>query len=208
VILHSLFRALPLLIFLFVSTGCTCRIATVPPEKLAHHISKFGVSPTTEMIVVDTKKQTLSIVKDSKAARVYRISTGRNGLGQTANTFKTPLGLHRINEKIGQGVPKYGIFQRRHYVGTTWKHLPHHLKRKDYISTRILRLEGLQPGFNKGLDWAGRVVDTEKRAVYIHGTVLENNIGFPSTKGCVHMKADDVISLFEQVPVGTLVWIN
>lgn len=206
--LHTLSKGLPLLLFFLFSTSCTSRGAAVPLEKLASHVAKLGVNPTNEMIVVDTKKQTLSIIKDAKTSKIYRISTGKNGLGQTVNTFKTPLGLHRINEKIGQGVPKYGIFQRRHYVGTTWKQLPRHMKHKDYISTRILRLEGLQPGFNKGRDWAGRVVDTETRAVYIHGTVLEKNIGFPSTKGCVHMRADDVISLFESVPVGTLVWIN
>jgi len=46
------------------------------------------------------------------------------------------------------------------------------------------------------------------RAVYIHGTTMEWKLGYPSTKGCVHMSAKDVISLFEDVPVGTLVWIN
>jgi len=196
-------------LFCFLSSGgCTSRVIPMKAEQLAHHIHKFGVCPTNELILVDTHKQTLSIVKNNQTQRIYRISTGKNGLGQQADSFKTPLGLHRINEKIGDGVPKYGIFQRRHYVGTTWKKLPPRMKQNDYISTRILRLEGLQPGFNKGTDWVGRVVDTEKRAIYIHGTAFEKSLGFPSTKGCVHMSADDVISLFNQIPVGTLVWIN
>ncbi|MBP6104144.1 MAG: L,D-transpeptidase, partial [Gammaproteobacteria bacterium] len=45
-------------------------------------------------------------------------------------------------------------------------------------------------------------------AVYIHGTTMEWKLGAPSTKGCVHMRADDVIRLFNSVPVGTLVWIH
>lgn len=203
------FLAYSLMTFLIsLSAGCSPKIPYLPPQQVAHHISKMGVGPTAEIIVVDARKQTLSIVKGDQIKKTYTIATGRNGLGQAANSLKTPLGLHRINEKIGEGVPKYGIFNRRNYVGTTAKKLPHVMRQKDYISTRILRLEGLQPGFNKGRDWLGRVVDTEKRAVYIHGTTFEKALGFPSTKGCVHMSADDVISLFNSVPVGTLVWIN
>lgn len=191
-----------------LSAGCSHKVPYLAPNQVANYIGKMGIGPTREIIVVDARKQTLSIVTGEKVKKTYTIATGKNGLGQMANSLKTPLGLHRINEKIGDGVPKYGIFNRRLYVGTTAKKLPQALQKKDYISTRILRLEGLQPGFNKGRDWIGRVVDTEKRAVYIHGTTFENALGFPSTKGCVHMSADDVISLFNSVPIGTLVWIN
>lgn len=214
VILHRFLRFQVLiqsflgLLFLSLSAGCSPKVPYLQPDQVAQYIGKLGVGPTREIIVVDARKQTLSIVKGEEVKKIYTIATGKNGLGQAANSLKTPLGLHRINEKIGDGVPKYGIFNRRQYVGTTAKKLPKTLQRKDYISTRILRLEGLQPGFNKGRDWFGRVVDTERRAVYIHGTTFEKALGFPSTKGCVHMSADDVISLFNSVPVGTLVWIN
>jgi lipoprotein-anchoring transpeptidase ErfK/SrfK len=205
ILINSIF----VLLSVSMSAGCSHKIPYLPPNQVANYISsKMGVGPTREIIVVDARKQTLSIVKGDQVKKTFTIATGRNGLGQAANSLKTPLGLHRINEKIGDGVPKYGIFNRRHYVGTTAKKLPQTLQKKDYISTRILRLEGLQPGFNKGRDWVGRVVDTERRAVYIHGTTFEKALGFPSTKGCVHMSADDVISLFNSVPVGTLVWIN
>lgn len=199
---------LGLLLALSTTTGCSAQVPYLPPDKVPAHLAKLGVAPTQEVIVVDAKKQTLTILKDSKVHKTFVIATGKKGLGQCANSFKTPLGLHRINEKIGEGVPKYGIFNKRRYIGTTSKHLPKTLQRKDYISTRILRLEGLQPGFNRGKDWIGRTVDTEQRAIYIHGTTFENAIGYPATKGCVHMRADDVIALFNSVPTGTLVWIN
>ena len=194
---------------IFLSTsGCADAMPHIPAEKVKHHIHSLGVKPTQKIVVVDTKKQTMAILKDDKVEKLFTISTSNRGLGQAANTFKTPLGLHRINEKIGDGVPRYGIFHRRQFTGTTWRRQPKHAHRKDYISTRILRLEGLQQGFNKGTDKFGKLVDTERRAVYIHGTTMEWKLGAPSTKGCVHMSADDVIKLFNQVPVGTLVWIN
>ncbi len=190
--------------------GCatTSAVPRVQPEQLVQHISSLGVQPTPRMVLVDTQNQTLTILENEKIKKTYTISTSKRGIGQRVNTYQTPQGLHRINEKIGDGVPRYGIFHRRQYVGSAWRPQPKNQHRKDYISTRILRLEGLQPGFNKGRDSLGRIVDSEVRAVYIHGTTMEWKLGAPSTKGCVHMSADDVIHLFNEVPTGTLVWIN
>lgn len=167
----------------------------------------MGVAPTQHMIHIDAQQQTLALLQDETIKKVYKISTSKRGLGQRAQTYRTPQGLHRINEKIGEGVPEYGIFHKRQYVGL-WRPQPRHEHRKDYISTRILRLEGLQEGFNKGRNMWGFTVDSEIRAIYIHGTTMEWKLGMRATKGCVHMSAKDVIHLFNSVPVGTLVWIN
>lgn len=208
-ILQQFWRMVTGLIFLIGSSGCSATpVCSIPPEKVKEHINTLGVQPTSQIIVVDTKKQTLALLQNDQIKKTYKISTSKKGNGQKVHTFQTPQGLHRINEKIGSGVPKYGIFNHRQYVGTAWRKQPRNKHRKDYISTRILRLEGLQPGFNKGRDAWGRIVDTEQRAVYIHGTTMEWKLGSPSTKGCVHMSADDVITLFNEVPTGTLVWIN
>ncbi len=195
---------------LLVTSGCatTTAVPYVPLQYIKQHVASLGVEPTPKIIVVDTKDQTLTIVHDDNIQKVYKISTSKYGLGQRVNTYKTPLGLHRVNEKIGEGVPHQGIFHRREYVGAAWKPLPRDQHRKDFITTRILRLEGLQPGLNKGRDSWGRLVDSEERAIYIHGTTMEWKLGNPSTKGCVHMSAKDVVHLFNSVPTGTLVWIN
>lgn len=206
-LLH-LFRLLICITLVLSCSACSSKVPQLSPDKLPGFVSELGISPTQDMIFVDSKTQTLTMLKDNQILKKFTISTGKKGLGERANTYKTPQGLHRINEKIGKGVPKYGIFHRRHYTGNTWKKIPPAKHRKDFISTRILRLEGLQPGLNKGKDWLGRTVDTEKRAVYIHGTTMEWKLGMPSTKGCIHMSAEDVIALFNSVPVGTLVWIN
>jgi hypothetical protein len=127
----------------------------------------------------------------------YRISTSRFGIGQIAGSNCTPLGLHRIAEKIGGGWPVGTVFRGRKAVGFTWKRLP-----LAPITNRILWLEGLEPGFNRG----GHV-DSHARYIYIHGTGDEPTIGRPASHGCIHLASQDLLPLFDKLPVGTLVWI-
>ncbi|MHB8521926.1 MAG: L,D-transpeptidase family protein, partial [Limisphaerales bacterium] len=68
---------------------------------------------------------------------------------------------------------------------------------------RILWLDGLEPGFNRG----GRV-DTHRRYVYIHGIGDEPTLGHPASRGCVHLAAQDLLPIFDRVPADTLVWIT
>jgi len=127
----------------------------------------------------------------------YRISSSRFGIGQTAGSNCTPLGLHRIAEKIGGGWPVGTVFRGRKAVGFTWKGLPW-----APITSRILWLEGLEPGFNRG----GHV-DSHARYIYIHGTGDEPTLGRPASHGCIHLAAQDLLPLFDKLPTGTLVWI-
>ena len=76
-------------------------------------------------------------------------------------------------------------------------------KAVDLITTRILRLEGLEPGINKG-----KGIDSFKRCIYIHGTPEEWLIGRPASHGCIRMKNGDVIGLFDLVKRDTLVKIE
>jgi len=130
--------------------------------------------------------------------KTYRVSTSRFGIGQIAGSNCTPLGLHRVAEKFGAGWPVGTVLKNRKTIGFTWKGFP-----LAPITTRILWLDGLQPGFNRG----GKV-DTHARYIYIHGTGNEPTLGRPDSHGCVHVAADDLIPLFDQLPSGTLVWIE
>jgi len=133
-----------------------------------------------------------------KFLKKFRCSTSRFGIGQTEGSNCTPLGLHRIAEKIGGGWPVGTVFKNRQPIGYTWQGMP-----DAKITTRILWLEGLEPGFNRGGN-----VDSHGRYIYIHGTGDETTIGRPSSCGCIHLAADDLIPLFDKLPVGTLVWIS
>lgn len=130
--------------------------------------------------------------------REYVISTSRVGLGQKENSHRTPLGLHRISDKIGADAPKGTVFRGRKPVGLVQDGHP-----DAPIAHRILWLDGLEPGINRGGD-----VDTHNRYIYIHGLGDESRLGQPDSIGCVHMAADDLIPLFDILPVDTLVWIT
>jgi hypothetical protein len=89
------------------------------------------------------------------------------------------------------------VFKARQPVGLTWQ------GRSDgSIVHRILWLEGLEPGFNRGGE-----VDTFRRYIYIHGFGDETTLGRPQSCGCIHLAAVDLMPLYERLPVGTLVWI-
>lgn len=128
----------------------------------------------------------------------YRCSTSRFGIGEVSGSNMTPRGLHRVAEKHGGGWPVGAVFKERIFQGYTWSGLP-----GASVTNRILWLEGLEPGFNRGAD-----VDSYKRYIYIHGTGNEPGLGRPASHGCVHLAANDLIPLYDKLPVGTLVWIS
>jgi L,D-transpeptidase YbiS len=133
----------------------------------------------------------------------YPVSTAANGPGCELGSFCTPLGLHRIRLKLGGDCPAGSVFAARRPTGEIFSEA---LRRthpgRDWILSRLLWLEGLEPGRNRG----GRV-DSLRRFIYIHGTSDEDRIGTPASHGCIRMKNADVIDLFERVERGTRVEI-
>ena len=129
--------------------------------------------------------------------KTYRISTSRFGIGQLSGSNKTPLGLHRIRKKVGAGYPIGTVFSSRKEAGLTWQGVPN-----AGIAHRIMWLEGLESGFNRG-----GLVDSYSRYIYIHGVGDETTLGRPASRGCIHMAADDLMPLFQKILTGTLVWI-
>ena len=162
---------------------------------------QLGVAATRQVLAVSLNDQTLSLFEKLSGSwhlsGLTRCSTSRFGIGQQEGSNCTPLGLHRIVEKIGGGWPAGTVFQGRRPIGYTWKGLP-----DAKITTRILWLEGLEPGFNRGGN-----VDSHARYIYIHGTADQMSIGRPASCGCIHLADADLIPLFDWLPSGTLVWI-
>jgi hypothetical protein len=164
---------------------------------------KNGIAPTQFTLIVSISSQTVSLFEYSSASwslgGKFSCSTSRFGIRQTEGSNCTPLGLHRIAEKIGAGEPAGTVFKGRKNIGHTSQ--PEFADAK--ITTRILWLEGLEPGFNRG----GKV-DSHSRYIYIHGTADQSSIGKPTSCGCIHLADADLIPLFDLLPVGTLVWIS
>lgn len=159
-------------------------------------------------IDIDTRLQRLYLWEPypdgDMLIREYRISTAKNGLGEQFGSYCTPRGRHRIAEKIGAGQPMYAVFKARVPTGEIWsRELAAEKPGCDWILTRILWLEGMEEGRNKG-----GTVDSHNRYIYIHGTDEEHLIGTPASHGCIRMKNPDVMELFELVEAGTEVAIS
>ena len=179
------------------------------PGALKLAVLRHHVRPTRFVLAVSVAAQRMTLFEklpaQSSAARLpdyafrrgYLISTSRFGIGQVMDSYRTPLGLHRIARKAGGGYPVGTVFKARQPVGLTWQGMP-----EGSIVHRILWLEGLEPGFNRG-----GAVDTFQRYVYIHGFGDETTLGRPQSRGCVHLAAADLMPLYERLPIGTLVWI-
>ena len=168
------------------------------PKKCLVTCQKLVVAPTKYVLTVSVAHQTLSLFEDGKFMNRFPCSTSRFGIGQIEGSNRTPLGLHRIAEKIGGGEPAGTVFKSREVIGHTSQ--PEFADAK--ITTRILWLEGLEPGFNQGTN-----VDSHERYIYIHGTADQKTIGEPASCGCIHLADADLVALFDLLPAGALVWI-
>ena len=166
--------------------------------------SLYKNSNDVSSIVVDISEQRLYLVKNSLIIKSFPISSSKFGEGGIQNSFKTPLGMHEIKDKIGYEVPKNTIFKSRINTKRTAE-IIHNLidSDDDYVTSRILWLDGLEYGKNKG-----KGVDSYDRYIYIHGTHEEGLIGTKASHGCIRMFNDDVINLFNEVEEGTYVLIK
>ncbi|MEA1972853.1 MAG: L,D-transpeptidase [Candidatus Cloacimonadota bacterium] len=166
-------------------------------------LSDFELKNNQIFLIVKIDKQKLFICKNTEIIKEYNISTGYKGIGNKKGSYKTPLGSHKIFSKHGDGEPIGTIFDMRKSLGIVTKILTQPVSvPQGFVTTRILRLEGLEEGINKGGN-----VDTFDRLIYIHGTQEEGNIGKPASKGCIRMINSEIIDLYKIVEVNTLVEI-
>lgn len=157
-----------------------------------------------QALIVDVSSQRLYLFEAGRLKLSYPISTATAGIGNKAGSNKTPLGIHRVRTKIGDGAPSGTIFRARvntHRLATIIQtDAP---ADADYVTSRILWLDGQEDGINRGPG-----IDSYERYIYIHGTAEEGRIGRPASHGCVRMTNPHVIHLFDRVPVGALVLIQ
>ena len=153
-------------------------------------------------IVVESRQQRLHWIDvDEDNNRIYPVSTAARGMGNRIDSLQTPFGIHRVRQKVGGGEPRGMVFESREPTGRIARDLDN--RERDEITSRILWLDGLESGLNRDGD-----CDTWSRYIYIHGTSDEKRIGEPVSAGCIRMKNDDVIELFEDVLVNDLVLIR
>lgn len=169
-------------------------------DKIINRIKNVLFLNPDRIIIVNTEHQKLHLIENRKNIRSFDVSTSLFGIGNRNGSNMTPPGIHRIEEKIGKDAPSGRIFESRNDTGRNWYE---GLNGDNLILTRILRLRGLEKGINSGPG-----IDSYERYIYIHGTNQENRIGIPNSHGCVCMRNQDIIELFDSVEEGTIVFID
>ncbi len=148
-------------------------------------------------------EQKLWHFSDGQLLKTYTVSTSRAAPSCVRDSLGTPTGLHEVCEKIGEGEPLGTVFKGRKPAAAHFSQTPEHAEGKNLITTRILRLQGLEPGHNRGGDR-----DSFERFIYIHGTNKEEKLGTPDSHGCVLMANADILELFGRVDIGTRLYIE
>lgn len=154
------------------------------------------VAPSLHLSIAS---QTLTLIATDGKTYIYSVSTALNGAGEQCGSGCTPRGRHIIRAKVGAGLPVNAVFVGRRYTGEIYSAaLAQQHPQRDWILSRILWLSGLEVGKNR----LG-AVDTMRRFIYIHGTPDSEPMGIARSHGCIRMRNQDVVDLFERVPVGT-----
>lgn len=169
-------------------------------DSILARCARLSIEPTEHVLHVCLGEKKLRHFCQGKLVREYAAAFGINPPSCVENSLGTPTGLHVIDEKIGDGAPEGMVFIGRVPTGKCyWEHA----EERNFVTTRILWLRGLEPGHNAG---PGR--DSHDRYIYIHGTNLEADFSNARSHGCVLLRNAEVIELYDAVPSGTLVLIE
>ncbi len=154
-----------------------------------------GMPMDAVLLRVRIDTQSMDMLVRNTSICTFAISTSRFGIGNRAHSNKTPLGLHEVVERLGDGESPGQVFVARRPTArvipsTQWRGT----STEDFVLSRILRLAGREPGVNRGPG-----IDSLERCIYIHGTSEEQLLGQPASHGCIRMANADIIDLFNAV---------
>ena len=204
---YGLYNFIKILLIFVIITSCS----SVPVDKnmnknnILNNI--YAIDPLYKdlpvLLFVDIETQTLLHIEKGTFLKLYKISSSYYGTGSKLNSLKTPLGRHEIYKKIGSNLPINAILKGRVWNGAIADIIEEPIDTEfDHVTSRILWLDGLELGKNKG-----RGIDSRNRYIYIHGTAEEGLIGTPASDGCIRMYNKDVVELFDLVDEKAQVWI-
>ena len=164
-------------------------------------LARCGAPPElpARLLVVDVERQRAVLIENGAAKAVWPVSSARAGIGGAEGSYRTPPGWHRVHRRIGEGAEEGSVFVSREPTGEMWRG---EARDDDLILTRILTLDGLEEGVNRG---PGN--DSLERYIYLHGTNHELLLGRPVSHGCVRLSNTDVSCLFAFMREGDYVLI-
>ncbi len=167
-------------------------------------MERHANEPINHALIATLSEKKLRHFRDRALLRVYPVSSSRRPPSNVEGSLGTPSGLHQVVEKYGDGAPAGTVFIGRQSQGHTFGERPDAGPgQKALVTTRILRLAGLEPNVNQGPG-----VDSYDRYIYIHGTNVPDAWERNVSAGCLLLPDSELIELYEVVPVGALVWIE
>jgi lipoprotein-anchoring transpeptidase ErfK/SrfK len=158
-------------------------------------LSAAHAAPLSADMIVSVPDQVLALVDRGKLIARYSISTSKFGTGDSAASYRTPLGTLFVSAKIGDRLPAGAVIKNRTPTGEV---VGVNAPGRDAIVSRVIWLRGMEAQNQKARD----------RCIYIHGTPEERRIGNPASFGCIRMRSRDVIDLYDRVHIGTHVVIT
>jgi len=159
---------------------------------------------TNQLIIILAKQQAMFCYEGDVLYKTYAVSTGKKGLGEQSGSECTPRGWHCVHKIIGLDKEINSVFISRQWTGELYdSDLAAQFPERDWILTRIVQLDGLEPGRNKG-----GLVDSLQRTIYIHGTNDEAQLGMPASHGCIRMGNSDIIELTGWLQLKTRICIE
>ena len=166
-------------------------------------LDSLQLKKTDHLLLVSIKQQRMYHQKEGKTVKTYVISSSLKPPSCKHNSLGTPWGVHLVGEIIGVGQPRGMVFKGRLPINRCYWDCDSEMNLQNLITSRILRLVGLEAGLNQGPG-----VDSYERYIYIHGTNKEDNLGSPSSSGCIQVSNVDAITLASEIPQGSHVFIS
>jgi lipoprotein-anchoring transpeptidase ErfK/SrfK len=157
-------------------------------------VSAVASTWSTE-VIVSVPDQVLALVDRGRLIARYPVSTSKFGIGDSAGSYRTPLGILFVSAKFGDKLPPGAVIKNRVPTGEV---VTANAPGRDPIVARVIWLRGMEAQNRAARD----------RCIYIHGTPEERRIGKPASFGCIRMRSRDVIALYNSVHIGMHVTIT
>ena len=156
--------------------------------------TSLASTPSTE-VIVSVPDQALGLVDRGHLISRFPVSTSKFGTGDSAGSYRTPLGTLFVSAKFGDKLPSGAVIKNRVPTGEV---VAVNAAGRDAIVARVIWLRGMETQNRAARD----------RCIYIHGTPEERRIGKPVSFGCIRMRSRDVIALYDRVHIGMHVTIT
>ena len=146
-------------------------------------------------VIVSIPDQTVALVDGEKLIARYRVSTSKFGNGDSAGSYRTPLGTLFVSGKFGDHLPTGTVIKNRMPTGEV---IAVDTPNRDAIVSRVIWLRGMEQQNAAAHD----------RCIYIHGTPEERNIGKAASFGCIRMRSRDIMAFYDRVHIGMHVTVS